>query len=338
MDGHRLSPPLWQHVVRRFAGFLGDLTPHAATTAAIAATAADLESLLTRWLRVRAVAEPRLCAGLPLLRTLGAHAHATALAGDSTLDLLLVLGDAARPTQASRDGRPATSPALRRITELLGQRYGAVAIDRQGWISVRSDRTAAVAPIRARLLPAYRCATGGVLVVGAPRLAAPVRWRQLDVEAQQRALEHADGLSHGKARHLIRLVKAWRNAVQVPLSGFAIELLVVEFLLVWIYRRRSLLFYDWMVRDFFFWLAAQSGRSLPVPGTIEHVALGDRWRPAAEQAHRTARLAADLERQNDTPAALTHWRNIFGPAFDNKPPLPHPLFATPNRSAPRHDQ
>jgi len=75
------------------------------------------------------------------------------------------------------------------------------------------------------------------------------------------------------------------------------------------------LFYDWMVRDFFFWLCHQDGRAIPVPGTNELLGLGDAWLGAARSAFAAARRGCDAERRNASDAALGDWRGIFGDSF-----------------------
>jgi hypothetical protein len=100
--------------------------------------------------------------------------------------------------------------------------------------------------------------------------------------------------------------------------------LACEFVTVWIYQRQSALFYDWMVRDFFFWLTAQGGRALAIPGTDEALALGDVWCADAEAAHAAAAEASDLERDNMDEQALVRWRRIFGLAFSGVPMPPPP--------------
>jgi hypothetical protein len=313
-------------VAQRFARFLSDLEPGAGLMSAVAAAGTDTEALLVRWFRTRTrVRNPARAPRPP--RTVevgGGFANGTALAASPTVDLLVAFPDDIRPPTDARGRDPRFTFAFHRLTDLLGQRYGAVETDPCGWISVCTDRSAPTplpTPVRIRLLPAFRCAGGGALLVTEPgrMQAGAAPWRHVHIEAHRRWLGHIDRISGNKARHLVRLVKAWRTAVDAPLSGFAIELLVCEFLSVWLYRRRSLLFYDWMIRDFFFWLAAQSGRSLPVPGTIEVLPIGDRWLAAAERAHVAARKAADLERDNDSVAALGCWREIFGLGFCGQP-------------------
>jgi hypothetical protein len=111
------------------------------------------------------------------------------------------------------------------------------------------------------------------------------------------------------------MLKAWQRTHDVALASLAVELLVTEFVLAWIYPRRSLLFYDWMVRDFFFWLVHQVRRDLLTPGALEPLPLGEAWLGAAAQAYGRARRACDMERDNCEEEAAEEWRHIFGPAF-----------------------
>jgi hypothetical protein len=101
----------------------------------------------------------------------------------------------------------------------------------------------------------------------------------------------------------------------VALTSLAIELLVTEFALAWIYPRRSLLFYDWMVRDFFFWMVHQARRELLTPGALERLHLGDAWLEAAARAYGQARRACAMEHDNREEEATQEWRRIFGPEF-----------------------
>lgn len=314
-----MASPVWQFVAQRFAVFLHDLEPCSASLTAVAAARRDVDGLLSWWLKAQPAGGYRATARrrLPSTELVGGYANGTALASRPTVDLVLAFAEDARPRASARLAESSLPYSVSRLTELLCQRYGAVESDPQGWITIRTDRRPAVAlpvPVHIRLLPAFR-GPGGVLVALQARRASSALWWHVHADAHRHRLDYADLVSGGKARHLVRLVKAWRSTVDAPLSGFAIELLVCEFLSVWIYRRRSLLFYDWMVRDFFFWLAAQAGRSLPVPETLEALPIGDRWLAAAERAHATARTAADLERENDSIAALGCWREIFGLDF-----------------------
>ncbi len=179
------------------------------------------------------------------------------------------------------------------------------------------------AKITIRILPCF-FHDGSYFVAARGRARHQDYWSNFNPHAEARNLDRIDIATAGKARHLIRMLKAWRRTAGAPIASLALERLACEFLRVWIYQRRSALFYDWMVRDFFFWLTAQAGRTLYVPGSHEGVVLGDAWLASAEAAHAAASKASDLERDNRNDEALVRWREIFGLAFggQNRPPPP----------------
>lgn len=305
----------WENVPPRFARFLAAIEPSSAERLAVEAAGREVAALLDRRFgaapgkRLR----PRAESGRPseTVRVIGGYAKGTAISGRATIDLLQVTTDRGDGSAAKRTDA---------IIDLLGERYGAVRVAPPGWLMVEpGHRSAGDGPVRVRVLTAHASASGGLRAeVPSTRRQGPV-WMHLDPAAEAAHLNLIDRLADGKARHLIRIVKAWRRAMAVPLSGFAIELLVAEFLSLWLYRRRSLLFYDWMVRDFFFWLTLQAGHGVTAPGTGEPLPLQDAWREAAASAHAAAARAADLERDNQSRAALAHWRRIFGLAITDAP-------------------
>ena len=306
----------WRHVAQRFARFLAAIEPSPAETAVVESTGGEVAALLDRRFAARPPRRRRpgpAPSGNPLgtVRAIGSHAKGTAISGTATLDLLHVA--------AERGDGPAAGPTSK-IIDLLAERYGAIRIAPPGWLMVEPrQRPDDAGRVRVRVLTALASAAGGARVDVSSRRRPGAAWLHLDPAAEVAHLDLVDRLAEGKARHLIRIVKAWRRAVAAPLSGFAIELLATEFLSVWLYRRRSLLFYDWMVRDFFFWLTLQAGHALAVPGTGEPLPLGDAWVEAAAAAHAAAARAANLERDNQSLAALGHWREIFGLAIGDEP-------------------
>ncbi len=57
--------------------------------------------------------------------------------------------------------------------------------------------------------------------------------------------------SAGKATHLLQMVEAWKRECSVEMKSICLEVAVGVFVKQWIYRDKSLFWYDWMVRDFF---------------------------------------------------------------------------------------
>lgn len=300
----------WSRVGRRFGLLLDRLPASVAERAQAGAVARLVAHGLRRALPGAAVRDD---AGQAVL--LGGYAKATAPGFSRTVDVLLVLPESLRPdfsavgVAAERERRRVLAP----LAAVLGRRHGGVHVGGDGWLTVRPGRSSSAggSPIpRVRLRPGFACRRGGFLTPAPAGHGGP--WQPIDPAAEVAALDAADAVSSGKATHLILMLKAWRRARAVPIAPLALELLATGFVHAWIYRAQSALFYDWMVRDFFFWAAAQAGRPLPLPGTGEVIDPGLAWRAAAESAHATAALASGLERDNREAEAAACWRHLFG--------------------------
>jgi hypothetical protein len=305
----------WRHVGTHFERFLGRLE----------AGPDDYCWMLDAAARVlHRVADADACFGAaarPLHRPLvvGAFGSRTALKGDRCIDLLYVLPhrcEAGRPGDAAAREAPwrAALADLARRLDGGGQAAEATA---DGWLTVTLARPpgAPGTPPRVRVIPGFTRSSSAIHIPLPGRVPGNAPWQRIDPFTQRAHLARVDAMSAGKARALVRMAKAWARFGRVPIRPLALELLACEFVAVWMYRRRSIFFYDWMVRDFFFWLAAQHGRSLALPGTGEAIGTGTGWRQHAEDAHRAAARAADHERDNRTRAALASWRRVFGDRF-----------------------
>jgi hypothetical protein len=319
----------WRHVAARFHAFVSELEPTPHERYATWKAATDVGALLGRRFH-RPAFDPNPAAGE--LIAIGSHGKGTALRGSRKADAMFVVPDrfqsgmflgcdASKPAGEAEDALP---PLVRDMIALLHNRYGAVKISPDSALTVLTDVAVDGEKISIRILPCF-AHDSGYFVATRAHARHQDYWSNFDPLAEARNLDRIDTVSAGKARHLIRMLKAWRRTSGAPIASLALERLTCEFLRVWIYQRRSTLFYDWMVRDFFFWLTAQTGRTLYVPGSHEGLALGDTWLASAEAAHAAASNASDLERDNRNEQALVRWREIFGLVFGgNRLPPPPP--------------
>jgi hypothetical protein len=306
----------WRHVYRRFRNFLGALRPTPVQANLCTSTAVEVALGLRRSFR------PGGSAAADYL-IIGGLGKGTAIQPADTVDLLYEL-----PMTMRHNESPGGGPlVLLDVAAALGQQYASVEPDKR-WLTVLPSPGGPAV----RVIPAFPCAAGGYLMVdaGSPG-AGSSHWRQINPPAEAAKLDAADQASAGKATHLILMLKAWRRHRRIPLSPFGIELLVTEFVSVWNYQRRSLLFYDWMMRDFFFWLRFQGGQKMPIPGTPDALQFDRSWLGPAEEAYLNATQACLLERDNNNPEAEIRWRQIFGPAFTEalEPPSEEPQTLPP---------
>lgn len=299
----------WRHVTDHFQTFIGNLQPTPLERRRAQTAAAEVALCLRRHFALAGIADPALSGGRPTWPTddylvTGGYGKGTAIRPARCVDMLYILPTRLRPPAA---GRAPAASAASEVAAVLAETFAMREGPDEGRLAVRS-----FADFEIGLTPCFRTA-GDALVVASARQAGS--WVTTHPAAEAARLRQADLASGGKAVHLIMMLKAWRRARGVALGSLAIELLVSEFVLTWIYPRRSLLFYDWMVRDFFFWLVHQARRDLLTPGALEPLYLGDAWLEAAARAYGRARRACDMERDNRKDEAGAEWRAIFGPEF-----------------------
>ncbi|MDG4602422.1 MAG: hypothetical protein P9C48_08135 [Defluviicoccus sp.] len=295
----------WRHVPARFEAFLAWLQPTPEERRRASAGVKAVADVVRCCLQADG---DRLKASIADPLVVGGFGKGTAIRDGDAVDALLILPPHSResrrePGRGAKAGRRAAdTPAGLAVARELASQFA-------------SSAGCASSPMQTKLVPAFACRAGGYLVADRNRTLGGGPWRLMQPRLEVRHLDHADAISGGKARHLIQMAKAWRRTSAAPIAPFAIELLVCEFLSAWLYRRRGFLFYDWLVRDFFFWLTAQIGVELPIPGGGETLNTGTGWRRHAERAYRLAALAADLERDNRSSESLFCWSLVFGGEF-----------------------
>ena len=103
------------------------------------------------------------------------------------------------------------------------------------------------------------------------------RWKLVDPLAEIALLDAADTASRNNARVMAKMLKTWKRECNVPLKSYQIELLAADFMSRYAYREYGYFWYDWFVRDFFYYLCGRSWMNLWVPGVGEMVNLGDAW-------------------------------------------------------------
>lgn len=238
-------------------------------------------------------------------RLIGAWAKGTEVRPPRSVDLLFVLPRSLRERDwASRSSDHPARQILRDVEQVL------TASDRH--TRARPDGLSIVVPVdreAVEVRPAFALAAGRYQVCHARGEGG---FYTCDPGLEETNLRTCDTRSHGNARDLIRMVKCWQGYCDVPIASFALELLVIEFLASWPRAGDPSSFYDWMVRDFFGFLAAQAGRSLAVPGGEWTLDVGTSWLTAARGAHVHAAKACECETEGLNADAWWEWEKIFG--------------------------
>lgn len=141
------------------------------------------------------------------------------------------------------------------------------------------------------------------------------KWKYTNPVSEYQAINGIDILNDYKATRLIWMLKAWKNSCNVDVPSLCIEILATQFVSQWIYRDKSIFWYDWMIRDFFLWLLYQKNKSLSIPGSYSTINLGDIWYSRAVSAYQRALKACDYEKDNYNFLSAEEWQKIFGNQF-----------------------
>ncbi|MGK8195277.1 SMODS domain-containing nucleotidyltransferase [Burkholderia cepacia] len=116
---------------------------------------------------------------------------------------------------------------------------------------------------------------------------------------------------------LSRMARAWRDANNVSMSGMLIDTLAYQFIDNWAYRDKSYLYYDYMTRDFFNYLANLDMQQTYwlAPGSNSRVYRSDIFQYKARSAELRAIEALGLQQNNHDWSARQKYREIYGTTF-----------------------
>ena len=118
-----------------------------------------------------------------------------------------------------------------------------------------------------------------------------------------------DATTLGKATHLVKMVKAWKRQSNVDIKSIYLEVAAVYFVERWMFRDKTIYYYDWMIRDFFeFLLNYQFGGWAKPPGTgAEQILFGEDGRRNAR-----APINALLRRASMSVQTKAFWHALDG--------------------------
>jgi Second Messenger Oligonucleotide or Dinucleotide Synthetase domain len=141
-------------------------------------------------------------------------------------------------------------------------------------------------------------------------------WRTCLPKQEMDAFDTRNRACNGNLVELGRMVRAWRDNNSVSLSGMLIDTLAYQFLADWEYRDKSYVYYDWMTRDFFDFLAGQSTTQTywSAPGSGSRV-YGGGFQYKARQAQLRTLEAIDNQQHNYDYTARQTYRGIYGSVF-----------------------
>lgn len=241
----------------------------------------------------------------------GSYGRNTAIGGISDLDVVMQLPYAVYEQHNAHIGN-GQSALLQKVKTSVEKTYSTT--------SIRADGQVIVIPfndgISFELMPAFLNKDNSYTF---PDANGGGRWRTTNPRPEIAAIRDRNNACNGNLIPLCRMARAWKKEWAVPIGGLLIDTLAYQFIENWAYRDKSFMYYDWMCRDFFRWMADQSsdqeywkapgsGQSVFGKGLFQYKATRCYNISLEAIAHETAPLKQEW-------SAKQKWREIFGSQF-----------------------
>lgn len=147
------------------------------------------------------------------------------------------------------------------------------------------------------------------------------KWRTTNPRPEIEAIRSRNTVCNGNLMPLCRMMRAWKRKWEVPIGGLLIDTLAYQFIDGWQYKDRSYLYYDWMCRDIFRFMADQDKDKeyWKAPGSGQYVYGKGLFQWKATRCYNISLEA--IEHESADPkrewSAKQKWREIFGTLFPN---------------------
>lgn len=239
----------------------------------------------------------------------GSYGRGTAIPSVSDVDLIYALPfDMYNQYHAHQaNGQSALLQAVKRS---IGKTYPTSDIGGDGQVIVIKFKDG----IKYDLLPAFYNASEGYTFADAN---GGGQWKSCRPKQEISSFSKRNSECNGNLSELSRMVRAWRDCNNVPMSGMLIDTLAYQFIGGWEFRDKSYLYYDFLTRDFFEYLGAQPADKTYwlAPGSGSYVWKKGNFEYKARQAQLRAMEAIVYYNNGNYWSAKQKFREIYGTTF-----------------------
>ena len=142
-------------------------------------------------------------------------------------------------------------------------------------------------------------------------------WKTTNPKKEIDEMNTYNNLTNGNLKRLCKMLREWKDEKNVDINGYAIDTLAYNFIRYWENKDKSYIYYDWMTRDFFYYLSKQNENSiLFTPGSCNPLYIGKKFNNKANIAYEKAKEAIADETKYPS-CAKSEWREIYGTKFPN---------------------
>ncbi|WP_459947555.1 SMODS domain-containing nucleotidyltransferase [Desulfocastanea catecholica] len=241
----------------------------------------------------------------------GSYGRNTAINGFSDLDMIFQLPATIYTIYDNYTGN-GQSALLQAVKKTIEKTYSTT--------SIRADGQVIVVPftdgISFEVVPAFINTANSFTY---PDANNGGRWRSTNPRPEIAAIKERNAACNNNLIRLCRMMRAWKRKWDVPIGGLLVDTLSYQFIANWGHRDKSFLYYDFMCRDFFEWMANQSATQefWKAPGSSQYVYGKGLFQYKARRCYNISVEA--INHETATPkrewSANQKWREIFGTAF-----------------------
>jgi len=241
----------------------------------------------------------------------GSYGRNTATAGFSDVDLLFQLPNAEYVRYNNYIGN-GQSALLQAVKASIEKTYAKT--------NIRADGQVIQVPfadgLTFEVVPGFENKDGSFTF---PDANAGGRWRTTNPRPEIKAIRERNAATNGNLVPLCRMMRDWKIKWGVPIGGLLIDTLAYQFIERWEHRNKSYLYYDFMCRDFFKWMADQDENQewWRAPGSGQWVWGKGLFQYKAKRCYNLAleAIAHEMADPKREWSAKQKWREIFTTNF-----------------------
>ncbi len=294
---------MWSYVTAHFINFQNNINPTPQVYTDGYGKAQRIEERLNQ-IYHEGVEDPQ---SMILVGSYGKH---TAIQPTSDVDVMYFLPASVLQRYSNYQGN-GQSALLQEFRVALLERFPRTTIKADGPVVIIGYDS-----LKFEVVPAF--VHGSQIVV--PDTADGGRWKPVETIEEIQRLHDIDTRTQGHVRALIKYMKVWKRAKEVPLKSIVLENAAMVFVSQWVHLTDSLSYsvggpawwHDWLVRDFFAFLLRHDHLILPYGEIIQ---FGDGWKQKTMDALQEADKACYYEKNDQPFMAEACWKNIFGYQF-----------------------
>lgn len=240
---------------------------------------------------------------------LGSYGRGTATGLTSDVDILFRLPDDVY-WQYDQHGGNGQSALLQGVRSAIHKTYSVTDVGADGQVVVVPFADG----ITFEVLPAFTNKAGTYTY---PNANGGGSWKTTDPKPEIDAIDARDAECNYNLKYLCRMMRAWKAEWDVPISGLLIDTLAYQFIGTWPYRDKSFLYYDWMSRDFFDFMAGQDDKQTYwlSPGSQQYVWRKGNFEYKATRCRNLAQEAINFDSNNQQWSARQKWCEVYGTSY-----------------------